>query len=176
MAKPLSPQYSGGIVVNPELNDGLHGWTAFGDAKVEHAEAIDGNKYIVASSRNQSSQSFSQEFELDKEKLYTISGTSFFSFKNLNYKINSSSLIHKTSVTNGFDIDLAAWLQVSNGSADIAAVFKTANGSITAGWVAAHEGCWSMLKGGLVVNASGPALLHFEVPFFLFFFFWQVIM
>lgn len=66
--------------MNPELNDGLHGWTAFGDAKVEHAEAIDGNKYIVASSRNQSSQSFSQEFELDKKKLYTISGTSFLFF------------------------------------------------------------------------------------------------
>lgn len=87
LAKPLSPQYSGGIVVNPELNEGLKGWTTFGDAKVEHAEAIDGNKYIVASSRNQSSQSFSQEFALDKEKLYTISGTSFSSFQEY-YKIH----------------------------------------------------------------------------------------
>ncbi|XP_057779464.1 endo-1,4-beta-xylanase 5-like [Salvia miltiorrhiza] len=128
LEKPLIPQYSGGIVVNPELNEGLKGWTSFGNAKVEHAEANDGNKYIVSTARNLSDQSLSQHFDLDKDKLYTFS----------------------------------AWLQVSNGSADIAAVFKTANGSITAGWVSAQEGCWSMLKGGLVVDVSGPAQLYFQ--------------
>ncbi|KAK4476974.1 hypothetical protein RD792_016173, partial [Penstemon davidsonii] len=55
-----------------------------------------------------------------------------------------------------------AWLQVSHGNADIAAVFKTQSSYETAGWVVAQKGCWSMLKGGLVVNVSGPADLYFE--------------
>lgn len=62
-----------------------------------------------------------------------------------------------------------AWLQVSNGSADIAAVLETANGSfINAGWVSAQSGCWSMLKGGFVVDASGPAHLYFEVHLYVY--------
>ncbi|KAK3011925.1 hypothetical protein RJ639_010503 [Escallonia herrerae] len=51
---------------------------------------------------------------------------------------------------------------VSDGSADVAAVFKTPTGSKHAGWVTAKAGCWSMLKGGLTVDASGPAVLYFE--------------
>ncbi|KAK3035720.1 hypothetical protein RJ639_033422, partial [Escallonia herrerae] len=56
----------------------------------------------------------------------------------------------------------SAWFQVSNGSADVAAVFKTPTGSKHTGWVTAKAGCWSMLKGGLTVDASGPAVLYFE--------------
>lgn len=64
---------------------------------------------------------------------------------------------------------MIAWLQVSNGSVDIAAVLKTTNGSfITAGWVSTQDGCWSMLKGGFVVDVSGPAHLYFEVFLSLF--------
>ncbi|KAL3814316.1 hypothetical protein ACJIZ3_015584 [Penstemon smallii] len=109
--KPLGPQYGGGIVVNPELNHGLKGWRTFGEAKIEHQESKDGNKFIIASKRN--------------EPYHT-------------------------------------WLQVSHGNADIAAVFKTQSSYETAGWVVAQKGCWSMLKGGLVVNVSGPADLYFE--------------
>ncbi|KAH6813449.1 Glycosyl hydrolase family 10 protein [Perilla frutescens var. frutescens] len=104
------------------------GWTSFGDSKIEHAESNDGNKYIVASNRNLSFHSFSQKFNLDKDKLYTFSG----------------------------------WFQVSHGNAEIAAIFKTKTGHETAGWVTAQSGCWSMLKGGLVVNTSGPAHLYFQ--------------
>ncbi|PIN19764.1 Endo-1,4-beta-xylanase [Handroanthus impetiginosus] len=128
LATPHRPQYDGGIVLNPELNDGLNGWSRFGDAKVEHIESQDGNKYIIASKRQQSFHSFTQKFNLEKEKLYTFS----------------------------------AWLQVSHGNADIAAIFKTQSGYETAGWVLAQKGCWSMLKGGLVVNSSGPVDLYFE--------------
>ncbi|KAL0348297.1 UNVERIFIED_CONTAM: Endo-1,4-beta-xylanase 5 [Sesamum angustifolium] len=128
LAKPLRPQYDGGIVVNPELKDGLKGWTTFGDGKVEHGQSShDGNNYIIASKRHQPFHSFTQKFDLDKDKLYTFS----------------------------------AWLQVSDGNADIAAVFKTQNSYETAGWVTAQKGCWSMLKGGIVVNDSGPADLFF---------------
>ncbi|CAA2967304.1 SRSF kinase 1-like [Olea europaea subsp. europaea] len=52
LAKPMEPQYSGGMVLNPELEHGLNGWTPFGDAKLEHQESEDGNKYIVASDRS----------------------------------------------------------------------------------------------------------------------------
>lgn len=74
LPKPLEPQYSGGVVVNPELNEGLKGWSNFANSKIEHAESSDGNEYIIASSRNLSFHSFSQTFNLEKEKLYTFSG------------------------------------------------------------------------------------------------------
>ena len=51
LAKPLVPQYNGGIVVNPELQDGLKGWTSFGDANISHLQSEDGNTFIVASNR-----------------------------------------------------------------------------------------------------------------------------
>ncbi|KAG6397610.1 hypothetical protein SASPL_143780 [Salvia splendens] len=128
LARPLKPQYNGGAVANPELNEGLTGWSSFGESKIEHKESSDGNKYIVASTRNLSYHSFSQVLDLDKEKLYTFSG----------------------------------WFQVSQGEAEIAAVIKTKTSYEIVGWVIAHSGCWSMLKGGFVVNVSGPADLHFQ--------------
>ena len=57
----------------------------------------------------------------------------------------------------------SAWLQVSNGSADIRAVVKTNGDFIHAGGVEARSGCWSILKGGLTAPASGAAELYFEV-------------
>ena len=57
----------------------------------------------------------------------------------------------------------AAWLQVSNGSADITAVVKTNGEFIHAGGVEARSGCWSILKGGFTAPAAGPAELYFEV-------------
>ncbi|XP_073312451.1 endo-1,4-beta-xylanase 5-like [Primulina huaijiensis] len=128
LENPLGPQYGGGIVTNPEINQGLEGWTRFGESKIEHQESKDGNKYIIALNRSQPFHSFSQIFHLEQDKLYTFS----------------------------------AWLQVSHGEAHIAAMFKTEDSYETAGWVIAHKGCWSMLKGGLLVNASGPAELYFQ--------------
>jgi len=57
----------------------------------------------------------------------------------------------------------SAWLQVSNGSADIRAVVKTNGDFIHAGGVEARSGCWSILKGGLTAPASGSAELYSEV-------------
>ncbi|GER42873.1 Endo-1,4-beta-xylanase C, partial [Striga asiatica] len=71
---PLKPQYEGGKIVNPELNEGLFGWEAFGDAKIEHMESTDGiNKYIGVFGRNKTFHSFKQTVYLEKEKLYTVS-------------------------------------------------------------------------------------------------------
>lgn len=52
---------------------------------------------------------------------------------------------------------------MSSGNAPVAAVLKTNAGLKFAGAVVAESGCWSMLKGGLTVDASGPAQLYFEV-------------
>ncbi|KAK3011918.1 hypothetical protein RJ639_010496 [Escallonia herrerae] len=57
----------------------------------------------------------------------------------------------------------SAWLQVSVGEADVVAKFKTPAGSKYVDWGFARSGCWSMLKGGLIVDNSGPAELYFEV-------------
>ncbi|KAL6195342.1 hypothetical protein ACLB2K_030961 [Fragaria x ananassa] len=81
LENPHKPQYGGGIIVNPELNHGLGGWSTFGDAKLQHRESQAGNKFAVARNRNQPH---------------------------------------------------------------------------------AESNCWSMMKGGLTVNASGPAELYFE--------------
>ncbi|XP_059647892.1 endo-1,4-beta-xylanase 5-like [Cornus florida] len=128
LANPHKPQYGGGMVVNPELDEGLEGWNTFGDAKVETRISRGGNSFIVAQYRNHAHDSFSQKFYLDKSKLYTFS----------------------------------AWLQISHGNAEVRATFKTPTGFKHAGSVIAESGCWSMLKGGLIVNASGPAELYFE--------------
>ena len=52
---------------------------------------------------------------------------------------------------------------MSNGNVDVTAVFKTNTGFKLAGAVTAKTNCWSMLKTGFTVNASGPAELYFEV-------------
>lgn len=62
-------------MVNPELNDDLNGWSSFGDAKIEHKVTNDGNKFIVVSERKGPYHGFSQNFQLEKDKFYVISGT-----------------------------------------------------------------------------------------------------
>ncbi|CAD6202529.1 unnamed protein product [Miscanthus lutarioriparius] len=72
------------------------------------------------------------------------------------------SVSQKVYLQNDTHYTLSAWLQVSNGSADIRAVVKTNGDFIHAGGVEARSGCWSILKGGLTAPASGSAELYFE--------------
>ncbi|WJX45136.1 endo-1,4-beta-xylanase [Trifolium repens] len=72
LATPHKPQYNGGIIQNPEFNDGLQGWKQFGEAKIELRESL-GNKYVVAYSRSQSYDSVSQKISLKKGMYYTLS-------------------------------------------------------------------------------------------------------
>lgn len=58
---------------------------------------------------------------------------------------------------------LVAWLQVSQGNSPVKAVFKKNGENKLAGSVIAESKCWSMLKGGLTVDESGPVDLFFEV-------------
>ncbi|CAI9104261.1 OLC1v1002896C1 [Oldenlandia corymbosa var. corymbosa] len=75
LATPLKPQYGGGMVVNPELNEeGLKGWSTFGEAKLaKRVDSEDGNNYLVAYDRKGSNDSLKQAFALEKGKLYVIS-------------------------------------------------------------------------------------------------------
>ncbi|KAL5561382.1 hypothetical protein UlMin_031129 [Ulmus minor] len=127
LESPHKPQYGGGIIVNPEFNEGLKGWSSFGEAKIQHIES-QGNNFIAAHTRSHHHASISQKLYLDKNKLYTFS----------------------------------AWIQVSHGSVPVTAVFKTSSGSKHAGSTIAEPSCWSMLKGGLTVDESGPAELYFQ--------------
>ncbi|XP_054824891.1 endo-1,4-beta-xylanase 5-like [Prosopis cineraria] len=127
LENPRKPQYKGGIIKNPELNEGLEGWTAFGDAKIQQRESR-GNKFIVAHSRNNPNDSVSQKIHMRKNSLYSLS----------------------------------AWIQVSQGKATVSAVLKTREGLKYGGAIVAESNCWSMLKGGLTAETSGPAELYFE--------------
>ena len=56
---------------------------------------------------------------------------------------------------------------MSSGITSVSAVFKTNSGHEYGGAISAESGCWSMLKGGLTVDSSGPVELYFEVFMFL---------
>lgn len=46
----------------------------------------------------------------------------------------------------------------------VGVVFKSENGRLVhGGEVRANHGCWSLLKGGIVPNVSGPVDIFFEV-------------
>lgn len=65
-------------MVNPEMNEGLKGWSTTGGAKLEHRKeesSEDGNKFIALIDRNSSDHTLLQKFYLDETKLYTVSGT-----------------------------------------------------------------------------------------------------
>jgi len=52
---------------------------------------------------------------------------------------------------------------VSEGNVPVTAVVKTRTGLKFAGAIFAETNCWSMLKGGLTAEETGPAELYFEV-------------
>ncbi|KAJ1686960.1 hypothetical protein LUZ63_018350 [Rhynchospora breviuscula] len=107
----------------------------------------------------------------------SLDGWTSFGYANVKQKVSKSgnkfSVAHDRSVPHHsvsqkvqLEKDklytLSAWLQVDKGTADVRAVVKTPNGFIAAGTIEAKASCWSMLKGGLTVNISGPAELYFE--------------
>ncbi|CAH9074183.1 unnamed protein product [Cuscuta epithymum] len=132
LKNPLKPQYNGGMVINPEFNDGLHGWSPFGNNHVNLTKGISGdsipNNFIIASNRKDPYDSFSQKFYLKKNNHYTVSG----------------------------------WIQLSEGQSDVSIVLKTPSGYKHIAWVIARSGCWSMYKGGIVASASATFELYFQ--------------
>ncbi|CAI9113564.1 OLC1v1014189C1 [Oldenlandia corymbosa var. corymbosa] len=75
LTSPLKPQYGGGIVVNPEFNEeGLKGWSNFGEAKLtKRVDPKDANNFVVAYARNKSYDSLKQTLTLHEGNFYVIS-------------------------------------------------------------------------------------------------------
>ncbi|XP_010530701.1 PREDICTED: uncharacterized protein LOC104807213 [Tarenaya hassleriana] len=72
------------------------------------------------------------------------------------------SVSQKLYLKKGLLYTFSAWLQVSDGMAPVSAIFKTRSGYRHAGAIVAESKCWSMIKGGLTVEKSGPVELYFE--------------
>ncbi|KAH9314692.1 hypothetical protein KI387_023319 [Taxus chinensis] len=144
---PLPSSYGGGIIVNPEFENGLTGWSTFGGSKLEIRSDQYGNKYIVASGRKNGYDSASQKLNLTQGLMYTLAACVDDAVYAALYKIsggNSSAAIVKATV----------------------AMKNPDTGGTTyncAGTVIAGSGCWSLLKGGLALDFSPPsATIYFE--------------
>ncbi|WJX14885.1 endo-1,4-beta-xylanase [Trifolium repens] len=95
--EPKRAQYGGGIIVNPEFDHKIKGWTVFGNGTIEERKSNDGNTFIVASNRTQSLDSFSQKVQLKKGIIYTFSAWFQLSegsdIVSVVFKINGSELV-----------------------------------------------------------------------------------
>lgn len=73
------------------------------------------------------------------------------------------SASQKVQFEEGTLYSFSAWIQINRGSESVAAVLRTAAGEqIRVGKVIARDGCWSLIKGGVFANFSGPAVLLFQ--------------
>ncbi|KAK0582252.1 hypothetical protein LWI29_023427 [Acer saccharum] len=74
LAEPGRAHYGGGLIVNPEFNRGVEGWTVFGQGAIKQgASKESGNRFIVAHSRRKPLDSFSQKILLENGKFYSFS-------------------------------------------------------------------------------------------------------
>ncbi|RDX77056.1 hypothetical protein CR513_42878, partial [Mucuna pruriens] len=73
LTEPERAQYGGGIIVNPGFYRNMKGWTVFGKGAIKDQISNEGNRFIVAHSRTQPLDSFSQKVQLRKGMLYTFS-------------------------------------------------------------------------------------------------------
>ncbi|BFG42073.1 hypothetical protein CerSpe_283470 [Prunus speciosa] len=75
----------------------------------------------------------------------------------------SDSLSQKVQVEEGKIYSFSASVQVSQGREIVAVVFKFPNGDdVRGGDVVAEEGCWTLLRGGIVANFTSPVEILFE--------------
>ncbi|KAK6241185.1 hypothetical protein SCA6_006574 [Theobroma cacao] len=129
LAAPKRAQYGGGIIVNPQFNQGTKGWNFTGKGAIREGVSEDGNRFILVHNRTDSLDCFSQTVQLEKGTFYTFS----------------------------------AWIQISKGSETVAVVFKTSDGKlIRGGETIAKQGCWSLLKGGIVAQFTSPVEILLE--------------
>lgn len=75
LADPLRAQYNGGIVVNPDMNEGLKGWSKSGFANMAtRMSSSTNNTFIVATNRKGALHGFTQKYFLQKDTHYVTSG------------------------------------------------------------------------------------------------------
>ncbi|XP_020532391.1 endo-1,4-beta-xylanase 5-like isoform X3 [Jatropha curcas] len=73
LKEPKRAQYGGGIIANPEFTDGIDSWSVFGRGAIKEGISENRNKYIIAHSRTNSLDSFSQKVHFEEGKLYSFS-------------------------------------------------------------------------------------------------------
>ena len=83
LAKPWRVHHGGGIIVNPEFNNGIEGWKMFGGGEIKQGslkQDDDINTFIVAHKRAHPRDSLYQLVHLRHGKHYSFSGMgrSFF--------------------------------------------------------------------------------------------------
>ncbi|XP_022942689.1 uncharacterized protein LOC111447648 [Cucurbita moschata] len=133
LAKPWRVHHGGGIIVNPEFNNGTEGWKVYGGGEIKLGwlkQGNDTNTFIVAHNRTQPRDSLYQLVHLQYEKLYSFSAWVRLSEENA---------------------PVAVLYRNSEGG-EIRNVGETI----------AQQGCWSLFKGGFVSNFTGQAELFFE--------------
>lgn len=75
LVEPLGVLYGGGIKVNSEFNHNIEGWVLFGQGKSKNEyRSKEKNRFIVAHSRKNPSDSFSQNVQVEEGKIYSFSG------------------------------------------------------------------------------------------------------
>ncbi|XP_021748955.1 uncharacterized protein LOC110714727 isoform X1 [Chenopodium quinoa] len=95
------------------------------------------------------------------EERITKDGNKFIAA--LNRTQPSDSLSQRIQIQKGKIYAFSAWIQISQGSEVISVKFRSPGGKyLHGGTVIAEQGCWSMLKGGIVAAFSGPVDLFFE--------------
>ncbi|CAN1167753.1 Endo-1,4-beta-xylanase 5 [Linum perenne] len=72
---PHKAQYGGGIIVNPEVNNGMTGWSKFGNPilRATSSSTSNNNTFVVAHTRTAPFDSVSQSVYLHSHLLYTFS-------------------------------------------------------------------------------------------------------
>ncbi|XP_074572095.1 endo-1,4-beta-xylanase 5-like [Curcuma longa] len=73
LADPPKPHYRGGIIRNPEFNNGTKHWKPFGSSRVTVRKSESGNRFSVTRRRTSPHQSISQKVFLQKAMLYAFS-------------------------------------------------------------------------------------------------------
>ncbi|KAJ6716480.1 HYDROLYZING O-GLYCOSYL COMPOUNDS putative-RELATED [Salix koriyanagi] len=74
----------------------------------------------------------------------------------------SDSISQKFQIQQTNLYSFSAWVQISEGSETVDAMFQTTHGELIRGGSAiAKHGCWSLLKGGMVAHLSGPVEIFF---------------
>ncbi|XP_057543764.1 endo-1,4-beta-xylanase 5-like [Amaranthus tricolor] len=95
------------------------------------------------------------------EERTTKSGNRFITIVNRTQPYDS--LAQRVQLQKGKLYAFSAWIQISEGSEVISVIFRSPSGEyLHGGTVIAEQGCWSMLKGGIVATFSGPVDLTFE--------------
>ena len=98
-------QYGGGIIHNPNFNNGVEGWKPFGLGKIEARTFKNGNKFIAALNRTLPSDSISQRVLLEEGKLYAFAGNIYI-FILFNLLLDKIVYIYKYKLYFPFNINI----------------------------------------------------------------------